>query len=531
MYAAPCVENSMDGSGAASGTLVNFMLMSHPSHTFYRAAALALAACLALVPAGCNRPAVIEPVLDAPSSEVQQAQPVRLAIAASPAGFNPYLAANTLVEQTGGLLFEKLLEIAPDMALDYRLAQSVACEGLTVTIRLRSGLCFADGSPITAGDVAESLRAAQASALYGARLANLADVEISDSSVVLTLSQPDSLFAYLLDLPVLKAGETGLARPTASGRYTYGPEENTLTPNPHAPFPEDGPDVIELTAISNYDEMVSGLAMGTVNFYLADDSASSTIASSENYFRTNRLVFLGVNAHSSNPLCSTSNGRRLLSALISRRELAGKYPSAVPATGTLNSYYECVNGKQVIQTEADPSLLEDTMAALGYTYKEASGFYEDARGQRASVDVLVHSGNANRRYTATLLQQQWAGYGIEVTLTEADDFNTWLQLVQSTQFELYIGEMKLYNNMDLTPFWSGSARYGLAASPDLVAVYDAFRADAGYAGEFEDAFAAEMPYIPLLWHGGVTVSSRRVSGIRTSVSNLYYSLAGLTISR
>lgn len=489
----------------------------------------ALAACLALIPAGCSRPADAEVPSSVPAAEAQAEEPARLTIAVSPAGFNPYLSSNTLAEQSGGLLFEKLVEIAPDMELEYRLAQRITSSELTVTLQIRSGCLFADGSPLTAEDVAESLRAAKASSLYGARLSNLSDIQVQGAEVVLTLSQPDSLFAYLLDLPVLKASEVGLAAPTASGRYTYGSEENTLVPNRYAPFPEEGPAVIETTPITNYDEMVTGLAMGTVSFYLADDNAPSTIASSESYYRTNRLVFLGVNARSGNPLCSTAGGRRLLSALLSRRELAGKYASAVPAAGTLNGFYACVQGRQVIQTEAAADTLEDTMAALGYTYNEASGYYQNARGQNASVNLLVYSGNTNRRYAATLLQQQWADCGIETVLTEADDFNTYLQLIQSEQFELYIGEMKLYNNMDLSPFWSGSARYGLAPSAELLTVYGAFRADAGYAGEFEDAFAAEMPYIPLLWHGGVTVSSRRVSGIRTSVSNLYYSLAQLTI--
>jgi peptide/nickel transport system substrate-binding protein len=85
--------------------------------------------------------------------------------------------------------------------------------------------------------------------------------------------------------------------------------------------------------------------------------------------------------------------------------------------------------------------------------------------------------------------------------------------------------------MDLSPFWSGNARYGLAPSETLLAAYHAFRADASQAGAFEQAFAAELPYIPLLWHGGITVSSRRVSGVETSVSNLYYSLAQLTVLR
>jgi peptide/nickel transport system substrate-binding protein len=291
--------------------------------------------------------------------------------------------------------------------------------------------------------------------------------------------------------------------------------------------------VIYLTTVSNYNELVSGLAMGTVSFYLADGGASGTIASSETYFRSNQLVFLGVNASSSNPLCSHAAGRQLLSSLLSRRTLASKYSSVSAATGALASLYPCVRNAaaQTIQSEADPSALTSVMESLGYLYNSETSRYEDSKSQPATVDVLVYSGSTNRLYMATLLQQQWASYGIEVTITEAEDFETYLQSIQNQQFELYIGEMKLYNNMDLSPFWSGAASYGLAPSETLLASYRAFRADASRAGEFEQAFAAEFPYIPLLWHGGITVSSRRVSGVETSVSNLYYSLSQLTVLR
>jgi peptide/nickel transport system substrate-binding protein len=458
-------------------------------------------------------------------------------IAVSRDGFNPYLSTSTLVEQVGGLVFEKLIEITPDMDLDYRLVQSMRNDELTVTLYLRSDCCFADGSPITAEDVAASVEAARASARYAERLANVTSVDVIGSYLVLTLAQPDSLFAYLLDLPVLKADEVALACPTASGRYTYGSGDGasveTLVPNPYAPFPEDGPDVIYLTTVSNYNELVSGLAMGTVSFYLADGGASGTIASSETYFRDNQLIFLGVNASSSNPLCSHASGRQLLSSLLSRRSLASKYSSVSAATGALNGLYPCVRSAsaQTIPSEADASSLTSVMAALGYLYNSETSRYENSGGDAAAVDILVYSGSTNRLYMATLLQQQWASYGIEVTVTEAEDFETYLRSIQNQQFELYIGEMKLYNNMDLSPFWSGAARYGLAPSETLLAAYRAFRADADNAGEFEQAFAAEFPYIPLLWHGGVTVSSRRVSGVETSVSNLYYSLSQLTVLR
>ena len=103
-------------------------------------------------------------------------------------------------------------------------------------------------------------------------------------------------------------------------------------------------------------------------------------------------------------------------------------------------------------------------------------------------------------------------------------------MIQDRQFELYIGEMKLYNNIDLSPFWSGSARYGLAVTQQLLDAYNLMRAASSAAGAFEALFAEQMPYIPLLWRGGVTVSNRRTSGVVSSVSDLYYSLASLSLT-
>ena len=169
------------------------------------------------------------------------------------------------------------------------------------------------------------------------------------------------------------------------------------------------------------------------------------------------------------------------------------------------------------------------MAALGYQWQDQTGRYETSEGEPAAVDLLVYAGSPEKVYAATLLQQEWEERGIQVTITQAESFELYLQQIQRQEFELYIGELKLYNNMDLSPFWTGSARYGLAPSQTLLDAYAQFRADAGTAGAFETAFAAELPYIPLLWRSAVTVSGRSVTGIVSSVSDLYYSLEEFSV--
>ncbi|MCI2047718.1 MAG: ABC transporter substrate-binding protein [Faecalibacterium sp.] len=491
-------------------------------------AALLLCGCQSVVTAGSVSGSATESAAAASSG----AAGAPLTIACTSAGFNPYVSDDAITRQDATLLFEPLVAITPDLDLDYRMAQNVDNSGLLVTVQMRSGCFFADGSNVTAEDAAASLNAARLSSQYAARFSNVTDVVVEGSAVCITLTQPDSLFAYLLDIPVLRADEVSLSRPTANGRYTYSDGGDALVLNSRAAFPDGGPAEIGLETVAGADALVSGLAVGSVDLYvLGDDSTETTsINAVETYYRNNDLIYLSVNAGATNPLCSTATGRRLLSTLVDRNDLASKayYSRAYAATGAINNYYPCVKGRQTILPSADASPLESTMAALGYTRAD-DGTFQDEKQQPAAVSLLVYSGSSYKRYAAQLLQEQLQANGIRVDITEAASFDDYLAAVQSGQFELYIGEVKLYNNFDLSPFWSGQASYGLAPSEALLAAYSSFRQNSGTAGDFEAAFASEMPFIPLLWHSGTVVTSRRVGGVNASLSSAFYSLADLTV--
>lgn len=501
-----------------------------------RLAAMALCAALAL--SGCGRQQSPPDGQPAPSpSPTASPAPVpaaqALTIGYTPSdGYNPYTANSSLVEQNAGLLFESLVRIGPDMALEYRLAESITVAGTQAVIRVRAGCRFADGQEVTAQDVLASLQAAQASGMYAGRFANVAGLRVQAGEVVVSLYQPDSLFAYLCDVPVLKSSEVGAAAPTASGRYTYG-AEGCLVKNPLAPFAEEGsPDTIYLYPVAGYDEMVSSFALGGLNLYAAlqEADASASISSLQSFYKTNNLVYLGVNAQSGIPLLDTAEGRALLSRLIDRRLIAEKsfYSRAYPAAGAINSFYPCVQDAQLIQAGQDTEGAAETLAALGYQPDPISGYYTGADGARLQVRLLVYSGNTYKRYAANLLKELLAQQGVYVAVEEQDDFDIYTELVRSGQFELYIGEVKLYNNMDISPFLAGGAlSAGLAQSEAVDAAYLAFKQDAGAAGAFERAFAAQMPFVPLVWRAGTVVTSRAVSGVSASLSDVFYSLGGL----
>ena len=495
-------------------------------------AALLCAALCSLLLAGCAKPPDTPANSTAASAAAADLQAsMTLQLPCIEGEYNPYLTPHSITAQNAMLLFEPLTRIGPDMELDYRLAEQVVCTGNTVTITLRSGCTFADGSAVTAQDAAASLQAAKNSTAYGGRFAHVLEILVQDSrTVAVVLDSPDSLFAYLLDIPVLRMDEVGIRQPTAGGRYTYGTNGVTLVKNPAAPFADGGPEIIDLTWVSSHAELVSGLAMGSLDLYCSEETTTAGgISSGEVYYKTNRLLFLGVNAGAANPLCSTPEGRRLLSALTDRTSLAANcYDSrANVATGILNRFYACARNTQGLAATADAAALAETMTLLGYARDAQTGLYTNSRRAPATVRLLVYGGNSYKRYTAQVLQQMWAEHGISVVIEEAEGFEDYLTAVQRGEFELYIGEVKLYNNMDMSVFWTGEAHVGLAPGETLTAAYNAFKADAAGAAALEQAFAAEMPFIPLLWKNGAVTASRRITGLTPSLSDPFYSLQQL----
>ena len=83
--------------------------------------------------------------------------------------------------------------VEPGLATDY----TVSDDGLTVTLTLRDGIMFSDGSPITTEDVIWSLDRARdpENGIWNFLLASIAEITAPDDKTIeITLSQPDPAF-------------------------------------------------------------------------------------------------------------------------------------------------------------------------------------------------------------------------------------------------------------------------------------------------------------------------------------------------
>lgn len=530
---------------------------------------LALLCAVLLVFTGCTAGSAGLPVEETvASSEVETVSPSSVADYSfilpwyRTEGYNPYRTNNALTSQVGDLLFESLVVINPSFQLEYRIVQAVTVSELTVTLTVDTSYRYADGSFVTAADVAASLNAAKNSKLYGGRFAHMASAAATDEhTVTVILTQPDTLFAWLLDIPVMPAGQTDADQPLASGAYTYGETQDTLQPNPcsteAAPF-----NLITLCEMTGADALANSLNIGAISLYSseAEGLANGINSSRQANYYTNTLVFLGFNAVASrtvvvkdvdgvvisstttptgsSPLLATAQGRTLINSLLDRSTLLEKvyYNRGHIATGYLNTLGPS-GGYGTLSGEAQNGEAASTLEALGYR-RGMDGYYytaaengtlQETEENRLQLRLVVYTGSSYKRYLAQLVASSLENVGIQVVVAECDSMETYLQKVSSADFDLYIGEIKLYNNMDLSAFFAegGAASYGLALSEALTQTYTAWQAGQVSAAALEEALAAEMPWAPLLWRSGTLYFAKALEGFDPAVTTPFYGMENI----
>ena len=488
-------------------------------------------------------------------------------------GFNPYVSDNSLTLQLADLLFEKMVVISPDAALEYHVVTGVTRQDGRLLLTVSPNYRFDDGSPITARDVAASLQAARTSVLYGGRFADVDKIEVSaEDQVSVTLKRPDRLFAWLLDLPVLPADEVSAACPRASARYTYGEEESELVLNPHSRYTSPFP-TIHLQEMTGADALANSLNIGAISLYASEKEglANGINSSRQVGFYTNTLVFLGFNTRAwrtyevtgedgvkaykteptgSSPLLAKSAARQAVSLLLDRAQLLETvyYNQGHTATGFFNTL-GATGGQGALTQQADPAAAADLLEKLGCR-KKMDGYYHwaqllpepDAAAPAAdtpepdadlvTLRLLVNGESSYKRYLAQQIAEALETAGLHTTLIECDSKEIYLQKVASLDFDLYIGEIKLYNNMSLDAFLKadGAAACGIVQTERMQQLYEGWRAGTVSEKTLEDALTEEMLWAPLLWRSGTLYYDKIFTGFTPSADSLFYGLEHLQLS-
>ncbi len=482
---------------------------------------MALVCTLACV--GCAPSAeVSEPASSVPEAATPQESPRSFSLPYSKEDtLNPYACTTEVNAYLATLLYDSLTVIDGDFKPQLSLAASVKPTDAThLTVTLRQGAKFSDGTAVTAADVKASFDAARNSKQYKELLKNVtaAAVDRKSGAIVFTLANGDPHAAACLCFPVLKSGKNTTAAgqaPLGGGLYVYTVGDNgvSLVANPHyGKTPRYA--TVTLRHLPNISSMYYGLASGSITYYYDDLNVGETprIAGASAKVDMNALVYLGVNR--TRTVLSESSVRQAFSMLVDRKVLASSAYGgwALAATLPFHPHWDAVK-----QTE--PLFGEQELAAAIQLMDAA-----EVPKKKLKLELIYSTDSANRGALVDVVRTQLESAGIQVTAVPLA-YTEYLSRLQNGQYDLYIGEIRLTANMDLSPLFGGGAGYGIAADGAAAQAYTRYRNGEGTLQAFITAFGEEMPYIPLLWRCGFSGHDRRLQTVSPNGYDPYYGFA------
>ncbi len=429
------------------------------------------------------------------------------------------------------VLYDGLFRINEKYQAEPVIAQEIKQAGTAWTVTLRSGIQFSDGSRITGEDVVYSWSKARAAARYRDQLANITSVSVpqkASGTVVFQLQEPDPLFVNLLTFPIVKK-DSKTEPPVGSGRYTAVVEANSakLVYN-QKHFRGTVPEQLEIPLKSMPDDeaILSGIKTGTMSAVFSDLSSGelSSAGALSTPVPLNNMVYLGINA--SRAFLSEPAVRQAIACAIDRGTVFFKGFSgmgslaSVPMHPLVAAEMELSAQDQITYDLANANQLLD---GAGYREKNAQG-YRLLNGEPITLELLVNGENSFKKLAATQMKEMLAAVGIQVTVKE-ESFSAYQSAVEAGSYDLYIGEMKLLNNMSLDVLLSGSTFLAGTRSEALLSAYRSYRDGSGKYADFIRAFNEEVPFVPLLFRSGILIYNRNIkSEIKVSATDIYYNL-------
>ncbi len=424
-------------------------------------------------------------------------------------GLNPYAAKSLINQSIMPLLYDSLYVVDGNYKPNPSVAKSATVLATEVTVEINPSKRFANGSYICAQDVVHSFELAKQSAYYSQPIINIKKAQATGSStVVFFLEKVDAFALSCLDFPIVKADtltDGTMQYPESSGRYSFDNSEAAKYLKVNSSFKdnESKDKKIELVNITDSKAIIHSLVIGNIDSLFCDlgEGSYERINAGTQDVAMNNLVFLGINKYS--PALSSPDMRQAINTILDREKITseGFQGHATPAFTPFNpKWYEL---KSVKQTGKDAE-------------KEKAQEYIAENAKKLKIRLVVNSDNEFKVVTAQKIAQNFRTYGIEVEVVELE-FGAYNSAVASGKYDMYLGEIKLTNNMNLYPV--------LKADDLSYAYYNQLLDGTMTMQEFLDGFYSELPFIPVCYRSGILAFSRNIAvEVKSHENDLYQNI-------
>ncbi len=455
----------------------------------------------------------------------------------APETLNPIENRDNTVDRVLRLIYEPLFVVDENMQVSPNLAESYEISGNTVTLKIRSGVKWDDGNDVTADDVIYTLRQlenAELDTIYKSCAENITSYSKIDSTTVkISYSKGLGSVGYSLCFPIIpkhyyNSRSAEDLKPVGNGSYKFtdytlvnemkleasdtGLNGSPYISNINVKIMPDTLTEIQALEAGVIDAMVLDInSLGSLSTELSDDAVE---------FATNQFEFVGFNIQ--DEMFSNVSVRQGLAHLIPRDNIINdiylnKMTESVTPLNPVNSYTSRVGENSY---EFDTNLASTLVSSGGRSFDSFT------------FNILVNSENSSRVESAKLISEAFNSVGMH-TSVEAVSFTEYEERLKSGDFAMYVGGVRLKENMDVVSIAgsSGSINYGKYADVNmdkLIGDCTSAISEEGYKAalnELNKYISSQLPVVGIGFKSDILVTNDRIKGEKTpSVNNIYGSV-------
>lgn len=430
---------------------------------------------------------------------------------------NPYKTDSPTNRSISTLVYDGLYVLDESYKPEPIIASHSERQTGRLTVYIKDNLTFSSGAELTAADVVYSFEAAKKSEYYSPRLHNFMAATAGTDCVVFTLSSELAYAESCLTFPIVQAGTAENDVPVGSGRYIVqlSQQERCLVANPDSTRDDFmNTEKIYLSPVSSDKTELYLLQTGELTYFFDDlsDGKYTKIDANMLTVPLNNLVFLGVNSESS--VMQDKAIAKAISLAIDKTTISeSAYSGMCRAAETpFNPDWYALSAVNPVFEEYSSVKAAQVLEEAGYIYAYSNNAYRSKNFEFLEITMIVNEESKSRVTCAQLIRQSLKSIGINVTVNVLP-FEDYKEALASGDFDIYLGEVKLSADMDLSCFFTAgnSAAYGIDTSSTTATAYSDFVKGKVDISTFIKVFDDAKPFIPICYRDGVAYYSREIS--------------------
>lgn len=459
-----------------------------------------------------------------PDVEYEQKQGLYLS-AGNIDSLNPVISTSEDTYYLSKLIYNSLFEytdqynVAPELVESYTADKERAC----VTILLKEGITWHDGSVLTADDVRFTVNAIKAygnKGVYYEKVSKIYSVVVENDRN-LTIYFSNNYNGSLDDLvfPILSSKCHDSIKQFLADRYSY-------TPIGTGQYKYSSYDYLKSLVLTPYESFYGELAtqdiyveilpdksltprlleINSVTCYTEEGSERKTLVADKNFamydFISNDVEFLVFNCEKE-PFAQKTARQAAAYAIDTKNILTNGYMD----DGVLsdNIYYPGFLGVAEMGNYylIDMDKSKELLSEIGYEDRNLNGTLENDKGEVVNITVLVNNNNSNRLSAAKLLSTDLENVGFSVTVN-ALPWGEYVAAIEKKQFDILITGYEVKASYDLRELFNGNNLWGYSNSQmleqagNLERLYTAEEYTGIYT-TLKDMMMEELPYYTLCY--------------------------------